>query len=290
MNNIDYSVGEPQQPVHDSESLFKRTYTAESGLVYPEQLPPEETERVQLDLKNTPLEVYYPNIAQAAPEEFTMLRRDGFGGSDSSVLLNVNPYMTLQELIQQKATKELTEEEKAISEQTAVMKGNDLEPLIIDKFEQAMVLETIKPSDMYVFTEFPYLKMNFDGVTGTPDQYLPVEIKVCTKKGEKHYDPLKAFYVEREGYKFVPTNHAITNNSIQTKAILYGIPAYYYTQVQMQMMGLNAPFGFLAVLFESTWTMHVYFIHRDQSVWNALKVQGFKAWEQVKALKEKKGL
>lgn len=271
----------------DAKTLLQPYYEAESGIVYPELLPEEKPERVTLDLTNTPLEVYHSNMASLNNEEFALIRRNGFGGSDSGILLGVNPYTTLAELIAQKASKTLSEEEKQVGQQTAVMKGNDLEPLIVDKFERTFQMKTIKPTDMYEFKEWPYLKMNFDGVTGSPKQYIPVEIKVVTKRGEHNYDPMKVIFVEREGFKRLPENYALTNNSVLTKAAGYGIPPYYYTQLQQEMMALNAPFGYLCSLWESSWTVYVYFIHKDQAVWNALKIEGFKAWEQVLKLKER---
>ena len=107
-------------------------------LVYPEALPPETEERVHLDLTNTQLELYYESVDLLKGSDFTLIRRDGFGGSDSSYLCNVNPYDCLANIIDQKARKTLTEEERAVSNQIAVIKGNDLEPLIIKKFEQIM--------------------------------------------------------------------------------------------------------------------------------------------------------
>lgn len=288
MSEINYDVlNENKEKISIAQQLLQPLYTAESGLMYPERLPPDDTARVELDLTNTPLAVYHTDMELLSKEEFALIRRNGFGGSDSSILLGVNPYTSLQELVLQKASTTLSEEELETGNQVAVLKGNDLEPLIIDKFEQIMQMKTVKPTDMYVFKDWEFLKMNFDGVTGTAAQYIPVEIKVVTKKGEKHYDPFKAFYVEREGFSSLPDNYTLANNSIETKATQYGIPAYYYTQLQDEMMALNAPFGYLCTLWEATWTVHIYLIHKDETTWNAIKVQGFKAWEMVTALKEK---
>lgn len=282
-----YDFEQNQKP--DARAILRPMFTAESGLQYPEKLPPDDTARVSLVLDNTNIELYQANVGALAPQDFTMIRRNGFGGSDSSVLLGVNPYTSLTELLQQKASKTLSEEELQVSNQVAVIKGNDLEPLVIDKFERAFNMVTVKPTDMYSFKGFEYLKMNFDGVTGSPEQYFPVEIKIVTARGERHYDPFKAIYSEADGFKALPENYAITNNSIETKAAFYGIPPYYYTQLQQEMMALNAPFGFLCSLWEKPWKVFCYFIHKDESVWNALKIQGFKCWEKVEALRERTG-
>lgn len=281
MNNINIVSDE------DYVDPMRRLYTAESGLKYPERLPPDDTSHVGLDLTHTPLEVYIRDVEKLDAKGFTLARRNGFGGSDSGCLLGVNPHMSLSELIAQKASSTLSEEELATSNQIAVIKGNDLEPLIIDKFQKIFNMKTVKPTDMYVYKEWPYLKMDFDGVTGTPEQYIPVEIKVVTKRGEKHYNPDCCLFIEGVGYQQAPQHYELANNSIETKATGFGIPAYYYTQVQAEMMALNAPFGFLCSLWEAEWTLHVYLIYKDETIWNALKIEGYKAWQQVEMLKQK---
>ena len=258
--------------------------------VYPEALPPETEERVHLDLENTALELYYPDVDLLKSEDFTLIRRDGFGGSDSSYLCNVNPYDSLTNIIDQKARTKLTQEELEVGNQIAVIKGNDLEPLIIKKFEQIMGMKCWKPTDMYRFKDFPYLKMNFDGVTGTPKQYIPVEIKVVTKRGERHYNECLAYYTSQRGFSTVPQNYSIAENSIQTKAAQYGIPPYYYTQLQDEMLALNAPYGYLCTLWESTWTVHMYFIWRDPETQHAIIINGSKAWDRVMELRKLRGL
>lgn len=240
---------------------------------------------VHLDLTNTPLIVDVPNIDMLPNEQYALLRKNGLGTSDSSIVLKVNPFKTVSELVAEKARTYLTEEEKAVGDEIAVKKGRDLEPLIIQKFEQFFGQKNWKPSDMYVHKDFPYIKFNFDGVTGTPEQYIPCEIKVVTKKGERHYAPEKAMFVEKIGFRPLPQNHAITNNSIQTKAGLYGIPPYYYTQLQQQILGLNAPFGYLSILYESTWTFVTFFIHRDDRVITDIIVEGAKVWDRVEKTK-----
>ncbi len=230
------------------------------------------------------------NVTLLSGEEFALIRRDGFGGSDSSVLLGVNPFTSKRELFDQKARTNISEEEAAIGEQTAVMKGNDLEPLIIRKFAKTFNLNVLKPTDMYIFKEYPYLTMNFDGIIDAGDRYFPAEIKVVTKKGEKHYDPTKAIYTEAYGLRPLPTNYSETNNSWETKAALYGLPPYYYTQLQQEMFAVGAPFGFLATLWEYSWQLIVYFVWADKACQNALVVEGFKGWEYVKKLRAERGL
>ena len=57
---------------------------------------------------------------------------------------------------------------------------------------------------------------------------------------------------------------------IKRKALRIGIPAYYYTQVQQEIMGLNAPYGYLAVLFDDSWTFKLYLVKADNYVQNKI--------------------
>lgn len=245
----------------------------------------------EIDLKRVPLEIAVRNIDQVSKEEFTQLRRQGFGGSDSSVLVGVNPFSNISELIQSKLRTELSAEEKTIGQLASVRKGNDLEPLIVTKASEILKTTVFKPPHMYRFKDFPYLTMNFDGVTDIDGkQYVPVEIKVCTYKGEKHYNKFKAIFDESkpEGQQAAPEQTDISNDnmSIEERAAHYGIPAYYFTQVQQEMMALDAPFGFLAVLFESDWYVRIFKIYKDPKTQNAIIVQGYKTWQKIEQIKK----
>lgn len=245
----------------------------------------------EIDLKRVPIEIAVENIDSVSKEDFTQLRRQGFGGSDSSVLVGVNPFNTVSDLIQSKIRTELSEEEKAIGKLTAVRKGNDLEPLIISKATEILKTVVFKPPHMYRFKEFPYLTMNFDGVTDlNGKQYMPVEIKVCTIRGEKHYNKFKAIFDESlpEGAqaKLEQPDIAENNMSIEERAAHYGIPPYYFTQLQQEMMALDAPFGFLAVLFESDWYVRIYKVYKDPKTQYAIIIQGYKVWQKIEAIKK----
>ena len=150
-------------------------------IIYPEDkldARKDEKQNAHLDLSYANLKIDIANISDLKGEDFTLARRNGFGTSDSSVILGVNPYKTLHELILEKATPTISAEEKELSKNVAIRKGNDLEPLIIDKFSKQFQQDTWKPMDMYEHKDFPYLKFNFDGVTGKPGAYYPAEIKV----------------------------------------------------------------------------------------------------------------
>lgn len=259
----------------------------------------------ELDLTDLPIVVDVANIDTVSSEEFALQRRNGFGGSDSSILLGVNPFTTLRELILQKASPELSQKEKEVGQLAAVRKGNDLEPLVIKKASEILGMNIIKPPHMYMFKDFPYLKMNFDGVGETETvtkvvlpkvdnlgKYIPVEIKIATIKGERHYNPFVAIYSEVNAgkldpiYRAFPIDVSNTDMTIEAKAEHYGIPPYYYTQLQQEMMALDAPYGMLACMFDTSWSVNIFFVWRDLSVQNALKIEGYKAWNKVEDLKQ----
>jgi hypothetical protein len=147
---------------------------------------------------------------------------------------------------------------------------------------------------MYRFKDYPYLTMNFDGVTDLHGkQYIPVEIKVCTFRGEKHYNKFKALYDEGrpEGSEVIPEPEDISehNISIEERAAYYGIPPYYFTQLQQEMMALDAPFGFIAVLFESDWNVRIFKVWKDPKTQNAIIIEGYKTWQKVEQVLKRKG-
>lgn len=241
----------------------------------------------KLDLTDLDLEIDVADIDQYPNEQYALLRKRGLGTSDSSILLGVNPYTTYAELIQEKCRSFLTPEEKAVGDKAAVKKGRDLEPIIIEKHSKIVGTRILKPTDMYRHKDYPWVKFNFDGVIDKIDlpsgkmQYIPDEIKVVTMYGQKHYDPTKAYFRESQGFKTIPENYSITNNSIETKAAMYGIPAYYYTQLQQQIFGLNAPFGYLTVMFDTLWEVISFFVWRDDATIQQLLINGYKAWDQI---------
>ena len=234
-----------------------------------------------LDLKRVPLTVDIANIDSVDKETFALVRRNGFGGSDSSILVGVNPFKTVGELIKDKLRKELTEEEKAIGQLSAVRKGNDLEPLIIKKVMENFDLILFKPPHMYRFKEYPYLTMNFDGITELENRYIPIEIKVVTYKGEKHYNIMKCMFTEFSTETFEVTDCSMENISIEERAAHYGIPPYYFTQLQQEIMALDAPYGYLAMMFESDWTLRVYKVFRDPKTQDAIIIEGYKTWQLI---------
>ena len=242
-----------------------------------------------LDLSELDIEVDIANIDQYPNEQYALLRKNGLGTSDSSIVLGVNPYTSKNDLIAEKCRNYLTEEELEVGTKSAVRKGRELEPLIIHKHSQVMGRRIIKPTDMYRHKDYPFIKFNFDGVIdklynedGTY-QYIPDEIKVVTIYGMKHYQPKKATFSEFTGWELLPPHYEKEDVSIEQKAAMYGIPPYYYTQLQQQIFGLNAPYGFLTVMFEKDWQIHSWFVWRDQKVINQLIMEDTKTWNIIES-------
>lgn len=193
-------------------------------------------------------------------EAFCKLRRTGFGGSDSGVLLGVNKWKTFQQLVDEKATDTVTEEELKVGKLPQVRKGADLEPIILNKAAEALQTEIYKPSAMYQI-ENTRLNINFDGIIEVEGKCIPVEAKYVSPYAGKHW-----------GWKCAGTDykHTIAAGNLQQyvneAAEAYGIPPYYFTQLQQEMLGLSAEYGYLAALYDYDWNLYLFKVYRDQYV------------------------
>jgi putative phage-type endonuclease len=236
--------------------------------------------------ESSPIEIDVKDIYLLPNDQYALLRKQGIGASDASIVLGVNPYKTVEELIQEKVRQEITEEERAVGQKDAVRKGRDLEPLIIKKFQDYFGIKMMKPPSQYVFKKYPWLKINFDGVTFTPEQYIPVEIKVATYKGVRHYNTMYAIFNEFKD-QHSPKPPPPEDLNYAQRAEYYGMPEYYYPQVQQQMLGVNAPYGYLAVLFEQDWSLHVFQCWADKQIQNDIIIKSQKVWEEVERRKQK---
>jgi hypothetical protein len=242
---------------------------------------------VYLDLTGLDMRLDVPNIDKFA-DYFGLLRKNGFGSSDSGAVCGISPFTSQAQLVEDKARNYLTEEDKKIGTLTSVMKGRDLEPLILKKSQMYKGYHDLKPSCQYRSTAYTWITYNFDGVLvqdHANGKYIPDEAKVLTRMGEKHYDMDKAYFTESRGYADIPQRIDKTNNTIETKAALYGIPPYYYTQVQQQILALKAPYGYLTIMRESMWEVHSWWIWRDDAVITQLIVDGQKLWDKVLELR-----
>ena len=199
-------------------------------------------------------------------DKYAMLRHVGFGASDASKLIGINPYNTLEEMLQEK--RNLTPPDPAISSKATVRKGKDLEDLIMKKAEKHLGIKIYKPEYMYGYNDTK-LTVNFDGVTKIDDNILiPVEIKVCSNFGRKHYNFDKATKEDINDPNWT-TDLLKVSELLSTNTNNCGFPQYYYAQLQQQMLFLDASWGILAVMDDYTWTMHYFatikndFMQRD---------------------------
>ncbi len=239
------------------------------------------------EFKSEVLELDIEDILSMSQDDYALARRKGFGASDSSVILGVNPYKNVAQLVAEKRKEYVTDEERAIGLKDVVRKGRDLEPLIIEKATAALQLEEgqiIKPTSQYKHKDYEYLKINFDGVFLEDGVWVPLECKFVSVYGDKHYSKQYAIYREI-GNQAVPEQQAVRAllaDKIDARAARCGIPGYYYTQVQQQLLGLpEATHGYLAALHDKDWELCIYKIPKDEEVINAIITQGYSAWGKV---------
>ena len=226
------------------------------------------------------LELAIENVQSLSKDDYALVRKDYFGASDSSVLCGVNLYKTMDALLKEKKSKYITKEEKEVGEKPIVRKGYDIEPIILQKAEEELGTTVHKPQDMFKFKAHPGLSVNFDGVTEQGDDLYTVEAKLVSKWGEKYYNKT----VTKEDALKVDMGLEGTDlaSHIKKKALRFGIPAYYYTQVQQQIAGLGTEYGFLAAMFDETWTFKLFLVKRDNYVINKLYELGDNNIDKIK--------
>ena len=221
------------------------------------------------------LEIAIEDIQSMSHDDYALARKNYFGASDSSILCGVNLYKTLDELLKEKNNKFITDEERKIGEKPIVKKGYDLEPIILDKAEQELNALghkglLYKPRDMFRFVDTDGLSVNYDGVLVEEDKPLiPVEAKLVSRYGEKYYN--KQITHEQAKALDVSVEGSNLEQHIKRKALKLGIPPYYYTQVQQEISGLDAPYGYLAAMFDDSWSFKLYYIPRDNYVIDVIK-------------------
>lgn len=202
--------------------------------------------------------VYLKNVSDLTEEQYALVRKDSFGASDVASLIGIG-FSTLEEVILSKSRPYVTEEELAIGQKPNVRKGKDLESLILDKYNKEFGVTCVKPKDMYQI--IPGLTVNYDAWRMDPDQITPVEVKFVSTFGGKYYRRDKDRVLIDIGPSKIIKGDITEHVKLQSE--YYGIPDYYYTQVQTQLMGTRASYGELCALFEKDWNIQVYRIYRD---------------------------
>jgi predicted phage-related endonuclease len=221
------------------------------------------------------------SLSAEDPAAFAMARRSGLGASDSSIYLGVNLYKTVDQLITEKRSVGLTPEEIEVSNKEAVRKGRDLEPIILDKFAKKFGIEVSKPSPMFRLNKHPQLTINYDGIIHMHTELPPVEAKFVSTYGDKYWDKTKSIDSLAVVRNYTVYARDIVEH-IKETARLYGIPPYYFTQVQQQMLGTNAQWGYFAVLFDKGWDFRAFSVSKDPLVQSALIEESDKVWRRIK--------
>ena len=226
----------------------------------------------------------HPSMSELSKTDqamFAMVRRSGLGASDASVYMGVNQWTTVEDLIAEKRSIGLTDKELEVGNKEVVRKGRDLEPIILGAFAKNMNVQVDKPAPMYRVIEHPQLTINFDGVIVMDNQPIPVEAKFVSAWADKYWKRERMIKNLFEGLCYQSGGASIIEH-IEEQAKLYGIPAYYYTQVQQQMFGLHAPFGYFATVFDKGWVYGAFKIFQDAYVQAAIITESARVWEKVK--------
>ena len=223
------------------------------------------------------------DMAAHDKDAFTLNRKNGFGASDSSIILKVNKWSTIDDLILEKNTPAITDKEREVGQKPNVRMGADLEPVILDKFTEMTGLECHKPDAQYRFKDFPWLTVNYDGAIGTDiqvDQHITcpvgvaVEAKCVSQFARKFWGWDKGLTGNIQLTDFIKKPYEYEGGSmtdrISTLANMYGIPPYYFTQVQQQMIGTAQPYCYLIAMDVKEWTPYVFKIYEDRTVQETL--------------------
>lgn len=248
-------------------------------------------------LQSIGVQIAYPNISDVLEEDFIKIRMSGIGASEASMLLEVNPFpnSSTEDLINNKVTGAF---DASISLKSSVRKGKDLEDFIqhklMDLFFEDMYL--YKPRHMYNIQETP-LNINFDSILMNHKNEVQtiVEIKLVTRFGKRYYDFSKALYHTIAGTPATPRKELEDFESKGIKNIkefceqaanYYGIPVYYYTQVQQQLMAVNKDYGYLGVLNDEDWEFYIFKVHSAPIVQNALRNKSKSIWTKILTKRE----
>ena len=134
---------------------------------------------------------------------------------------------------------------------------------------------------MFRIKEFPWLTVNYDGVLWDHDAFIPVECKWVSPYACKFWDTSKAISTPIEGQKIISGSSLSLQDYVASMANITGIPGYYYTQVQQQILGLNAPYAYMVALHDKDWELYVFKIFRDQHLIDQLVAKSKVVWDTI---------
>lgn len=250
-------------------------------------------------LQSNGFKIVFENIDQVPEEEYAQIRMQGFGASDSSKLLHCNPFPngSRLDLCKEKATGVVDE---SIGKKASVRMGKDIEWIILGKAQNILNNFELVPGIVFkpphMYGNAHHLNINYDGIF-IDDELIsafPVEAKAVTKYGRRYYNFNKSRYYTKDGElqpaREIPPKYEGPKVQIDSYCLAaaehYGIPVYYYTQIQQQMIGTRGD-GYLAVMDVDNWDIHLFYIHMDEYVQSELTKQGDIAWSIVQIQKEK---
>ncbi len=211
------------------------------------------------------LNVLVEEINPFNDEEFIKLRKGTFGASDSHALLGLSRFKTKQTLIEEKLTDKPLQ---PLAKSPQLLAGKYLEDgimnLIADEYFKCYVH---KPVSMYGIKD-SLLAVNYDGVLFYDDKLTALEIKYCSANGARYYDFAKAVsYNNINTVKRFNFNQKLSlEKHVNYAASHYGIPPYYYTQLQQQIIPLDTDICFLGVFNSTNSQTYVFVIHKDERV------------------------
>lgn len=237
--------------------------------------------------ENSQLNIVVEDMASLTQEEYLLARKQGLGATDNSVYLEhmLKFNKTRRTVVQDKCTFIVTEEDKQIAALPSVRKGRDLEPLILTKFAELHQCDIpLKPISMYSIGKYPHLTVNFDGVVKLNERWIPVECKYVTTAGSKNYDISKAIMTEFETTKLYKEPYGTAKDNFNYRVSMAeqcGIPVYYYTQIQQQLLALEAPYGYLAALFEKDWKLRIFKVPYDNRTVNNIIIESNSVWNEI---------
>ncbi len=175
-------------------------------------------------------------------ESWLKARLDGIGASDSSVVMGLSPWTTVDELWDLKTRRT---EQKDISNNPAVKYGVDAEPLIRD----------------FVALDFPFLKVDYHGMDILHHDLYP--FITATLDGELTDTRFK----NRKGVLEIKTG-SYRNREDLEKWENGDIPIYYYTQVCQQLAVTGWQFAIVAAkLTKRPYTNEEIDFDLPESVW-----------------------
>lgn len=199
------------------------------------------------------------DISEVSKEDWVILRKQGIGGSDVACIVGNSPYAGEYQVWQSKK-----DPNYVVEENNFMKRGNDLEPLILDKVNESLrnqgimldgeILQFHKPTVMFQCDKdgFGMLLANPDGIHATKDQKIILEIKTSQNAGN---------WTDR------------------------GVPQHYIDQVQHYMFITGATKTYVARLSLDEWTYEIFVVNYDpvyatknaekcRDWWNTHIVQG----------------